>query len=878
VSVPSFEFEGRPVVFESKDTVASALYRAGVRTFSRSFKFHRRRGLYCLTGDCPNCLCRVDGVPGLVACMTPASEVAHVEREGGWPSVDRDVMSVAWHFRRLLPVGFYYKLVPSARAWAVVEPWVRKAAGRGGAPEPAVEAGPRTRHVHPDVLVIGAGPAGLAAAVAAADAGEQVLVVDETMPAAELAPGPTAQAVAELVEDVEKRPAIELLTQATALAIHEGPLVTVRRRHELVLAHPARIIVATGAVEAHAAVRGNDLPGVWLARGAARLAGRHRLPIGRRFVFVGATEEAVEHLRTLEVSGARAVAVLFEGEPMTGRDHAGLLRPGACLVAVHGRGRVRAVTIQTGKRRERVRCDSVVIAPERIARDGLLRQAAGLQCVIGAGEAVEPNLSLLAAIESGKRAAALALTEQPSASVAGAVRGGGFVCLCEDVRVADLEQAWAEGYQSTELLKRYTTTTMGPCQGAMCHHLLRAFVSARSAVAGASAATTARPPARGASLLELAAGARRPIEERTALHDLHVERGATWEWAGAWRRPTQYVDLDEEYWAVRERVGIMDVGTLGKVHVAGRDAAEFLERIYPCALADLEPGSLRYGLVLSEAGHIFDDGVICAIEDGLYYLTFTTSGASAAEAWLRRWASTWDLRVHIVNQTRSLGAINVAGPLARDVLAKLTSDDISASAFPYLRHRTITLAGISVRALRLGFVGELAYELHHPSSRSRELWTALVEAGREVDMLPHGLETVSRLRLEKGHIIVGQDTDFDTIPSAVGLDWAVSRQKEFFLGQAALDRAADVPLRRRLVGIRWIAEAPAEGSVLTASGQVVGAVTSSGDAKVLGQGVSLAWLNCGSDGAMPAAVATGHLIGAIAPVPFYDPEGARQRV
>lgn len=865
------------MAYEPNDTVASALYRAGVRTFSRSFKFHRARGLYCLTGDCPNCLCRIDGDPEVPACITEAAKVTRVQREGAWPSVERDVMSMAWHARRLFPVGFYYKVVPAPRLWGLIEPWVRRAAGRARAPEHGAFDIPRLRHVHPEVLVIGAGPAGLAAAVAAADAGSSVLVVDEALPGVAVAPGPTAEAIEELLVQVAEHPTIELVTRAPALAIYEGLLVPICTPEGLLLAHPARVVVATGATESHRLFPGNDLPGVWLGRGAARMVGRHAVPVGSRVVLAGWTDEALDHLRTLEATGDLVSALLLDDAVDAGPDQA-RVRRGARIVAAHGRRRLRAVTIERDGRAERVRCDALVVASRRVARDGLLRQAADLGGVNGAGEVVQPNCDLAAAVESGHRAGLhqvdwVADLAPPARGVANA---GSFACLCEDVRVEDLARAWSEGYRSTELLKRYTTMTMGPCQGAMCHHVLREFVTTQGTPCEATA-TTARPPARSISLLALAAGARRPVEERTALHELHAEAGASFEWAGSWRRPTQYGDLDEEYWAVRRRVGIMDVGTLGKVRVAGHDATEFLERIYPCRIADLQRGRLRYGLLLNEAGHIIDDGVVCRVDRDTYYLTFTTTGAGAAEAWLRGWASNWALRVNIVSETRSLGAINVAGPVAREVLAKVSDDDLSARAFPYLHHREITLAGVQVRAMRLGFVGELAYELHHRASCSAELWKALLDAGREVGIRPHGLETVSRLRLEKGHIIVGQDTDFDTTPFAAGLEWAVNVNKPFFLGKAELERLADVKPRRRLCGVRWEGEAPPEGSVLTVGREFVGSVTSSGDSGVLGHGVSLAWLNRSLDGDVPTSVSSAHAIGAVGPVPFYDPEGVRLR-
>src|SRR6185295_18743710 len=178
-------------------------------------------------------------------------------------------------------------------------------------------------------------------------------------------------------------------------------------------------------------------------------------------------------------------------------------------------------------------------------------------------------------------------------------------------------------------------------------------------------------------------------------------------------------------------------------------------------------------LLLNENGYVIDDGLIGSLGAGGYYCTFTSSGADSVESWLRDWIEGWSLKVHVVNQTGAVGAINVAGPKARELLQRLTTDAIDGKSLPYSRHREITVAGVRCRALRVGFVGELSIELHHPRSESVRLWDALLEAGRDLDIRPHGLDALRLLRLEKGHILVGQDTDFDTTPAKLSLDWAV---------------------------------------------------------------------------------------------------------
>ena len=228
-----------------------------------------------------------------------------------------------------------------------------------------------------------------------------------------------------------------------------------------------------------------------------------------------------------------------------------------------------------------------------------------------------------------------------------------------------MERAWDEGFRSTEILKRYTTATMGPCQGMLCHCHLRSFVAARSGATGpASGPTTARPPTRGLTLEEAAAGVCDDIQlhQRTALDGRHLELGVTMEPTAPWRRPRHYGDPAAEYWAVRHGVSVMDVGTLGKFLVGGREATAFLEKLYPCNVADIAPGRIRYALLLGEHGFVIDDGIICSLDGGRWYVTFTSAGATTVEATLKDWADAWRHDVHIVDLTAGWGAINVAGP------------------------------------------------------------------------------------------------------------------------------------------------------------------------------------------------------------------------
>jgi sarcosine oxidase subunit alpha len=337
-----------------------------------------------------------------------------------------------------------------------------------------------------------------------------------------------------------------------------------------------------------------------------------------------------------------------------------------------------------------------------------------------------------------------------------------------------------------------------------------------------------------------------------------------------WWRPWNYGDVVGEYWAVREAVSLGDVSTLGKMIVSGPDATELLERLYPTTVGDIKPGRSRYVLLLNERGHLIDDGMICRETDTRYVLTFTSGGAGFAEMWIRDWAETWHLDVRILDRTASLAAINVTGPLASQLLQRVGV----AEPPKFLQHRHMDVAGEACHVMRLSFTGEASWELHHSAHRSVHLWRTLLDAGRDLGIKPHGLQTLFGLRLEKGHVIIGMDTELDTTPRRVSMDWAVKMNKPFFLGQRALARTADQEDHRRLFGFTIEGEAPTEGSPIWSEGKVVGHVASSFTSPLFGCGVMLGWLK---HAPWPTEVQIDGRVAVVADMPFYDPQGHRAR-
>jgi sarcosine oxidase subunit alpha len=819
---------------EDGDTVASALYRAGIRTFSRSLKYHRRRGLYCGTGECPNCLLTVDGVPGVRSCVTPAVEGMRLRREHGWPSVERDVLSILDRLHVLLPVGFYYKTFVHPRwLWGVADRIIRRAVGLGRLPSGPVEK--RTaRHLNCDVLVVGAGASGRAVAATAAAGDERVVLCDEG--------------------DVSDTPAgVNVLPRHVAIGIYEGPMVALASGHGIVQVHPRRVVAATGGVEVHPVFPGNDLPGVMLGRAAAGLVERGVMP-GRRAVVVVGHDEGIEHLRSLHDAGVRIAAAVVPTVLAAQVPEGIRTLVGAEVVRADGKHGVRFAVLQDAEGVTRgIGCDLFVLSVGLWPRDDLVRMA-GPEALEVVGDA-----------------------SLPAQAVPGSTAG--TVCLCEDVSVADLERAWAEGYRSSELSKRYTTATMGPCQGAMCGRHLAAFAAARNTdeSVDTSARTTARPPTRPVPLGTLAAAVHPVIEKRTSLHDAHVAAGARMGWSGSWLRPFDYGDASDEYRSVRERVSVMDVGTLAKFLVTGPDATHLMEVAFPARFTDVAPGRSRYLLALDEAGYVFDDGIACALGEEGWYLTSTSGGADRMEAWLRDHADRRSLRAHVLDLTAERGAIVVAGPLARGLLGQLTDAPLDTEAFPPLGVREVRVAGVLCGAIRSGFVGEVCFELHHPRSRGPELWAALLGEGAAFGLRPHGLDALEILRLEKGHLYVGQDTLPDDTPAKLGLDRAAA-PADSFAASRALERLAGLSIDRKLVGLEFDrGGAELRGVPLRIGGRILGRVTSAARSPILERSIGLGWIRRDPDGGFPDTLHADRVTARVVPTPFLDPEGERLR-
>ena len=691
---------------------------------------------------------------------------------------------------------------------------------------------------------------------------------------------------------IEPIAGVEILARASALGYFDG-MVPVWQGDTLHQIRARRHVFATGAIEQPLVFAGNDLPGVMLSGGALRLTQLYAVSPGTRAVVATTSDRGLEAAATLHDAGVQIVAVADLRTERTAAarrlaergievliDHTILAAKGGKTVdgAVLGPNGVEGASVE-----KTFACDLVVVSGGFAPATSLLLQAGARTRYDAARgsfvlDELPPNVTAVGDVAGGEHGGDADAVAVPP-PVSGAGHGKCFACLCEDVTAKDIHLSVEEGYDSIELCKRYTTVTMGPCQGRMCQlPAVRLMAKETGQSLEQVGTTTARPPWVSVPMGILAG---RPFEpaKRSSIHGRHRELGANIKWAGDWRRAYDYGDPQAEALAVHRAAGLIDVSTLGKLLVRGPEAGEFLDSLYPNRFSDLKPGRVRYGVISSDAGRIVDDGTICRIDDDTFYVTTTSSGAGAVEEWFSWWLADWRMNVQLTDLTQGLSAVNLAGPRAREILSELTDLDCSPEAFKYLDGKQARIAGVSCLILRIGFVGEVGYEIHSTAAHGEHVWDALMRAGADKGIRPFGLEPQRILRLQKMHILVGQDTDSESTPFGAAMPWIVKLDKEQdFIGKWALEHYATEEPATRLVGFTLTnGHVPTEGSViLDGLGDPAGQVTSARFSPVLDRVIGMAWVPSplARDGSQVTISDEGRTLEAhIQTKPFYDPDG-----
>ena len=916
-----FTWNGRSYPGFAGDTIVSALAASGERVFSRSFKYHRPRGVLSASYLDPGCMVQVGDEPNVRAAHRRVEAGMVVRAQNAWPSLDYDVKSLNQVVGRFLTPGFYYKtFIKPQRLWPAYQQVLRRFAAGGVV---AASEGPQPpsfdkRYAHPDVVVAGGGPAGMTVAVAAARAGAQVLLVEEEHDlGGHLRWGSQAQLdeLQRLRAAVAATPGIEVLTNSVVTGRYDGGWLAIVQRNlgfvfeRLIKARAKALVVAPGLIERPFVFAGNDLPGVMLSTAVRRLINLHAVKPGSRAVVYTANADGDAAAEDLERVGVDVAAVVDA-------------RRGEGIVRATGGKQVQAVELAHGST---VACDLLVTAvgwttptsllnmagdrpvystraarffPSRlpddvliaggIAGDGSLDELLAHAGAVGdeaARRAGAAGAAGRAGAGAGPRLPELPIDEHPELFFS---TTSGFVDFSEDVTSKDLVAAAKEGYDSIELVKRYTTVTMGPAQGKLeTVNAVAVLAAATGRTIEQTGTTVWRPPYAPVTLGALAGRIFEPVR-RSPLHAWHERAGARPLVAGAWIRPDSYGDPAAEVRNVRERVGIIDVTPLGKFDLRGPDVPKLLNQLYVNKWSKLAVGSVRYGVMCAEDGVVLDDGVTGRLDEDRYILTATSSGAATVSEWIDSWLQTEhpEWRIHVVPVTTSYASINVAGPRSRELLARLVEGvDLCNEAFGYMRVRVGRVAGVDDCVMwRIGFTGELSYELHVPASHGLRVWEALLERGADLGVAPFGVEAQRILRLEKGHLIVGQDTDGLTQGYAAGLRWAIKLDKPDFAGKPELLWQSERDDYFRLVGLQPVdgSVIPPEASQIVVGRHIAGRITSSRMSPTLGRSICLGFVAPSRsepgttvtvllpDGRrIPATVMAHHA--------HFDPEGVRQR-
>lgn len=852
-----FKFNGKNYQGYEGDTLASALIANGVRVTARSFKYHRPRGIVAHGPEEPATLVELEG--DLESGNNPVTTVPLVDglrarSVNCWPSPDFDFGGINQLVSRFIPAGFYYKTFKWPD-WHLFEPSIRKAAGLASAPsKPPAKGRFEARNAHADVLVAGAGPAGLQAALEAGRAGKRVFLADEGTEAGgsllnrnlTIGGRPAMDWVADAVAELASMDNVTHLQNATVWAYREHNLMIVNERNpkqDNILERSWRVragevVIATGATERTMVFGGNDRPGVMLASSVQAYVNRYGVRPGQKVAFFTNNNSVYAVAADLKAAGITVSAIL-DSRKTVPQDALDMVEgitvlPATVAAGTHGRKGIKAVlakSLTSGAPGKWTACDVLAVSGGwsptvhlwSQSRSGLrfdetlaafVPDEAAQNCrAVGAAAG---DLTLDKIVEGGTD---LGYAIEPLWRVdVDGQWGKAFLDLQNDVTVSDVQLALREGYDNIEHVKRYTTGGMGIDQGKTGNINIIGTVAMEQGLKLQEVGTTTfRSPYTPVSF-----GAINGLREDSVLFPYrhtpvtawNIENGAVMYEAGArWRRPGFFPiggeglqeAVNRECTAVRTGVGVYDGSPLGTFELKGRDVPKFLDFVYTNVMSSLKPGNGRYGLMLSDDGLILDDGVAFRIDEHRWLVSTSTGNADYMYQHMEKLLHVEfpDWEVMITNITSQWNNATICGPKARDVMEALGTDiDLSPQAFPFMSFRDGTVAGIPARVVRVSFTGELSFEVNVATRDMATLWNKVMEAGKPFGILPVGSESSHVLRVEKGFLSLGHEVDGTVDAYDLGMGWVMSKKKEDYMGKrSVLLRRAKGGTRRELVGI-----------------------------------------------------------------------------
>ena len=843
----NFSFDGKSYKAHEGDTLAAALLRNGIGLVGRSFKYHRPRGVMTAGVEEPNALITI-GEGGRTEPNTRATDVFVYEglvakSQNRWPNLSFDIGSALGLASPVLSAGFYYKtFFGSAKKWMFYEYFIRKAAGLGNAPTDTDPDRFSHRAAFCDILVVGAGRAGLQAAVEAAETGKRVILVEQdNILAPSLVRDPTEHDAAWINATAARIRAAGgmVLTRTTASGYWDHDLVTLTQRisepgqipphgvpQRLWHVRAGQVILATGSIERPMAFAHNDRPGVMLSQAVRTYVRRFGVVPGKQVVIATNNDDAYKTALLLAEAGAQVVAILDARPAPAGAGSRFPVHNNAVPLSTKGaRHCLKSVSAQVDGKTISWDADLLAVSGGFTPVVHLHMQAGGTLDWNDKAQAFTPALSRQNVITIGRAANPepvfkMVPVSDPKKS---------FIDFQNDVTLADVDLAWAEGYRSVEHLKRYTTLGMATDQGKLSNMAALGRLAEKQGIAIPEAGlTTFRPPYTPVTMGLLAgAGAKDAGAHvrRLALYHLHAAKNPIWQPLGYWFRPRAYPTGGEtlaqaalrEAKAVRTNVGMTDVSTLAKFEVSGPDAAAFLEIICATTVSKLAVGRGRYTFMLREDGFVFDDGTVWRLDENRYLLTSSTGGADRMAthiSYVRQYLCP-HLRVSAVNVQEHYAGIAVAGSNAKTVLSALIGEE------PPRHMSTVpaVIAGVPVIILAASYSGERAFEIYVEASHAEPVWASCELAVSEHKGALYGLEAMEFLRIEKGHLVVGGEVDGRLTPHDLALDKMLNKAGGF-IGASGLSRPAlSEPGRRQLVGLEAIEGNIPEGSMLvTAEG------------------------------------------------------------